>query len=301
MSTISSKSSASATRVGGVEHHRELGAPQLDVLAQHQRPHPRRRRPVDQPRVVARHVLAQRHEPAQRIGGRAPDDCLVLDGVHRPVRSGQGVQPRVHQHGADLVRLATPDGQAEARRPARSPAVRPANTPRRRVGIEPITSVRSSRPIAGSGTRTSAPSQRVDDHRRRRAPAIGVGGAVDRADRIAAGDARGRDLAHHAAPVTHASSTAPRRGRPAWRRRARAAPRSATTCRRRHRRALRCAAARPDLVSIGQPSRVRGTGTSSSSGGDDVDGLCAAQLGLGCETRRGGRTRRSPRPARRRV
>ena len=50
-----------------------------------------------------------------------------------------------------------------------------------------------------------------------------------------------------------------------------------------------------------QPSRVRGTGTSSSRAATTSTVWAPRELGLRCQSQCGGRTRRSPRPARRRV
>ena len=64
----------------------------------------------------------------------------------------------MHEHCAGVV-VETPT-HAEAERVGPLDRRRPdLEQPQRRVGIEPATSVRSSLPIACSGTRITAPSQ----------------------------------------------------------------------------------------------------------------------------------------------
>ena len=166
----------------------------LDVLRTISVPGAGGGQPVDQARVVAGDVLAQRHEPGQRIGRPSGGSATRSPPCSRTVRAEQVVHPRVDDDRRRLVPCACADRSARTGRSVRSSIGPTSKMPRRLVGIcvRQVDRVLLGERLDGR-PEISASSQRSMDRRPARPVPAVVVTRYDDADRVAAGDARARE------------------------------------------------------------------------------------------------------------
>ena len=137
-STISSKSSGVPADGAVSSTTVNSGSANLDVLADHQRAGARRGRPVDHAWVVTGDVLAHRDEPdiGSDGGSRSTDSFSTM--WTAPCGPDEVVDLGMDDHRARAVsrRRPTVSQNGSIRSISKGPT---SNTPRRRVGIDPVT------------------------------------------------------------------------------------------------------------------------------------------------------------------
>ena len=301
MSTISSKSSAVATCREASSTMVISGVAVLDVLAHHEVPDPGGGRPVHHARIVAGHVIAQRHEPRQRRRGARAGSRLGLHVVRGTVDPFEREHARVHQHRCPAGHLASTHRQPQ------------------RIGATcgERADARRARDVAWPGSRRRWTRRRVDARSARRAwsdrqgarraspPGVVRGETFATWYSTASGVPRGtrtvrQGSVHREGGLPTCGPHRDREGCGDRRRRSRSARRIARAGRTAASTTATTAAPRPDRVSTAQISALRGTLMSSTISATMCSTRDAAQLRLGGQRHAVGEHRRRRPRARRR-